>query len=91
MVLHHRSRQIKGALQVDGTVGLREDHRLLWVARKNLDPSLLMWDMRRGLNTKLLPDRRCTIQFLYSELPPGRKSWWLVVDAGAVDLCNLSA
>jgi hypothetical protein len=55
---------------------------------KNLDPSLLMWDMRRGLNLKLLPDRRCTIQFLYSELPPSRQSWWLVVNDGAVDLCN---
>jgi DNA-binding HxlR family transcriptional regulator len=55
---------------------------------KNLDPSLLMWDMRRGLNVKLMPDRRCTIQFLYSELPPSRQSWWLVVDGGAVDLCN---
>ncbi len=55
---------------------------------KNLDPSLLMWDVRRGLNAKLLPDRRCTIQFLYPELPPSRQSWWLVVDGGAVDLCN---
>jgi DNA-binding HxlR family transcriptional regulator len=55
---------------------------------KNLDPSLLMWDMRRGLDVKLMPDRRCTIQFLYPELPPARQSWWLVVDGGAVDLCN---
>jgi DNA-binding HxlR family transcriptional regulator len=55
---------------------------------KNLDPSLLMWDMRRGLNVKLMPDRRCTIQFLYPELPPSRQSWWLVVDGGAADLCN---
>jgi DNA-binding HxlR family transcriptional regulator len=55
---------------------------------KNLDPSLLMWDMRRSLNVKLLPDRRCTIQFLYSELAGSQKSWWLVVDGGTVDLCN---
>lgn len=55
---------------------------------KNLDPSLLMWDMRRSLNTKLLPERRCTIQFLYPELPESQKRWWLVVEAGAVDLCN---
>ena len=31
---------------------------------KNLDPSLLMWDMRRNLDTRRLPPRRCTIQFL---------------------------
>ena len=57
---------------------------------RNLDPSLLMWDMRRSLDVKLLPDRRCTIQFLYSELPGAQNSWWLVVDGGAVDLCNFN-
>ena len=55
---------------------------------KNLDPSLLMWDMRRSLDLHLLPSRRCTIQFLYPELSMAQKSWWLVVDAGKVDLCN---
>jgi DNA-binding HxlR family transcriptional regulator len=55
---------------------------------KNLDPSLLMWDMRRSLNLRVLPERRCTIQFLYSELPASQKSWWLVVEGGTVDLCN---
>jgi hypothetical protein len=55
---------------------------------KNLDPSLLMWDMRRSLNVKQLPERRCTIQFLYSELPVSQKNWWLVVESGEVDLCN---
>ncbi|WP_137390132.1 winged helix-turn-helix transcriptional regulator [Rhodoligotrophos defluvii] len=55
---------------------------------KNLDPSLLMWDMRRNLNPQPLPPKRCTIQFLYPELPPSRQNWWLVVDAGQVDLCG---
>ena len=32
---------------------------------KNLDPSLLMWDMRRNLDPTPLPPRRCTINFLY--------------------------
>ena len=55
---------------------------------KNLDPSLLMWDMRRSLDLHLLPSHRCTIQFLYPELSMAQKSWWLVVDAGKVDICN---
>jgi DNA-binding HxlR family transcriptional regulator len=55
---------------------------------KNLDPSLLMWDMRRNLNPEPLPARRCTIQFQYPELPEGRQNWWLVIDAGSVDLCG---
>lgn len=55
---------------------------------KNLDPSLLMWDMRRNLNPQPLPPRRCTIQFLYPEVPEKQRNWWLVVDSGAVDLCG---
>jgi DNA-binding HxlR family transcriptional regulator len=55
---------------------------------KNLDPSLLMWDMRRGLNPTPLPSRRCTINFLYPELPSAKGSWWLVIDDGQVDLCS---
>jgi DNA-binding HxlR family transcriptional regulator len=55
---------------------------------QNLDPSLLMWDMRRKLKTSHLPSRRCTIQFLYPELSTNRKSWWLVVNKEDVDLCN---
>ena len=55
---------------------------------KNLDPSLLMWDMRRNLNPKPLPDRRTVIQFLYPELPASKRFWWLVVEPkGEVDLC----
>lgn len=55
---------------------------------RNLDPSLLMWDMRRNLVLEPLPPRRCTIQFQYPELPANRKNFWLVVDAGTVDLCG---
>ena len=55
---------------------------------KNLDPSLLMWDMRRNLNPAPLPDRRVVIEFLYPELPASKRRWWLMVEPqGAVDLC----
>jgi DNA-binding HxlR family transcriptional regulator len=58
------------------------------VTLKNLDPSLLMWDMRRNLKPEPLPPRRCTISFTYPELRDARKSWWLVIDDGKVDLCG---
>lgn len=57
------------------------------VSLKNLDPSLLMWDMRRHINTRALPERRCTIQFLYPELRESDRNWWLVIEKGEVDLC----
>ena len=62
-----------------------------WVEKesslKNLDPSLLMWDMRRNLDPAPMPDKRCVVQFLYPELPPKKQRWWLVIDDGGVDLC----
>lgn len=55
---------------------------------KNLDPSLLMWDMRRNLNPEPLPKRRTVIQFLYHDLPSTKRDWWLVIEPeGEVDLC----
>ncbi len=55
---------------------------------KNLDPSLLMWDMRRNLNPQPLPNRRTVIQLMYPELPVSKRTWWLLVDPpGSVDLC----
>jgi DNA-binding HxlR family transcriptional regulator len=55
---------------------------------KNLDPSLLMWDMRRNLNPSPLPEGRTVIQFLYHDLPATKRSWWLIVEKqGDVDLC----
>jgi DNA-binding HxlR family transcriptional regulator len=56
---------------------------------KNLDPSLLMWDMRRNIVPSSLPDRRCTVQFVYPELAAGRNTWWLVIDGRDVDLCSV--
>jgi hypothetical protein len=57
---------------------------------KNLDPSLLMWDMRRKLRPIPLPQRRTVIQFLYPDLPVARRYYWLVVEPhGEVDLCSI--
>jgi DNA-binding HxlR family transcriptional regulator len=56
---------------------------------RNLDPSLLMWDMRRNIRPEPLAGRRCTIQILYPELGVGDRAWWLVVEEGSVDLCKI--
>jgi DNA-binding HxlR family transcriptional regulator len=57
---------------------------------QNLDPQLLMWDMRRNLDPKPLPRRRSTIQFVYPEVPEVHRTWWLVVAPDkTVDLCSI--
>lgn len=60
------------------------------VSLENLDVSLLMWDMRRGLNPAPLPKRRNVIQFRYPELSAAQRSWWLLVEPKAgTDLCSV--
>jgi DNA-binding HxlR family transcriptional regulator len=56
---------------------------------KNLDPSLLMWDIRRNIDPQPLPPRRCVIQIVYPELAPGKRRWWLIVDGRETDLCKV--
>lgn len=57
---------------------------------RNLDPGLLMWDMRRNLDPTPMPARRCVIQFLYPEQPAAKRRWWLIVEPGQeVDLCSI--
>lgn len=57
---------------------------------ENLDPELLMWDMRRNLNTQPIPQRRSTIQFIYQDRAGPQKNWWLIVEPDKpVDLCNV--
>jgi DNA-binding HxlR family transcriptional regulator len=70
----------------------RWGHRWLetHLSLQNLDPSLLMWDMRRRLNPDPMPPGRAVIQFVYPELSATRRQWWLLVDKGKdVDLCSI--
>ncbi|HEY4136217.1 MAG TPA: helix-turn-helix domain-containing protein [Alphaproteobacteria bacterium] len=57
---------------------------------QNLDVSLLMWDMRRNLDTTPMPSKRNVIHFQYPELAPVQRSWWLLVEPETgVDLCSV--
>ena len=57
---------------------------------KNVDPGLLMWDMRRNLDPTPMPRRKCVISFHYTDQPESRQGWWLIVDPGrSVDLCSI--
>lgn len=61
------------------------------VSLANLDPALLMWDMRRNLNCTPMPKRRATIEFMYPDVPKQQREWWLVVTPGEdVDLCSIN-
>ena len=86
--LTRAGRDLKAVVDAVGDWGQR------WVeaqlSMKNLDPSLLMWDMRRNLDPHPISKHRCVIQFLYPELPAPRRGWWLIVEPDkTVDLCSV--
>jgi DNA-binding HxlR family transcriptional regulator len=61
-------------------------HRMVDTA--NLDPDLLMWDIRRNVLGRERPgDRRYVAQFQLSGVPADRRRYWLVFERGQVDLC----
>lgn len=60
------------------------------VSLQYLDAHLLMWDMRRNLDPKPMPERRSVIQFLYPEQPPADRRWWLIVAPQQdTDICGV--
>ncbi len=57
---------------------------------QNLDPNLLMWDMRRNIDTTPMPKKRSVIQVTFRDLSDACRNWWLIVDPGQeVDLCSV--
>ena len=60
------------------------------VARGDLDPSLLMWDIHRRVNLEALPPERVVVRFEFRGVPATLrcpKYWWLVLEREEVDLC----
>lgn len=53
---------------------------------EDLDPGLLLWDVRRYLPGGL-DDVRVVVQLIFPSVPPSRRFYWVVVDAQEVDLC----
>ena len=45
----------------------------------HLDVDLLMWDMRRNLNTTPMPARRSVVEFVYPELHAAQRRFWLIL------------
>lgn len=55
---------------------------------ENLDPDLLMWDIRRNVVNRIgSSDRRYVTEFRLTGVPPSRRRYWLVFEPSLVDLC----
>jgi DNA-binding HxlR family transcriptional regulator len=53
----------------------------------DLDPGLLLWDVRRFLAPGVFGERRVVVQLTFPSVPAKRRYYWVVVDEDEVDLC----
>lgn len=54
---------------------------------QDLDPRLLMWDMRRCIRPDRLPAGRLVIRFEFPDQAATKRRWWLLKDRDDLDLC----
>jgi len=57
------------------------------MSKKDLDPSLLMWDAHRRIDTAYFPEERSVLRFEFVDYPSKLRLWWLVIADGEVDIC----
>jgi DNA-binding HxlR family transcriptional regulator len=60
------------------------------VSLEHLDINLLMWDMRRNIDPKPMPQRRNVIQVIFTDQKEARRNWWLIIEPEqGADLCSV--
>ncbi len=54
----------------------------------DLDPHLLMWDIRRCVPVDEWPRSRTVVGIRFEDVPSRVAAWWLVTTEGEVDVCD---
>jgi DNA-binding HxlR family transcriptional regulator len=67
-----------------GTWGQRWVHRK---QKEDLDPVLLMWDLRRNLDLEHLPQQPTVVMFWFRDQPGKRSRYWLRIERPEIELC----
>lgn len=68
-----------------GTWGMRWAGRR--IRREDLDPRLLVWELRSCVDLDAAPPKRTVIEFHFPDAQQALRYWWLVVEHGDVDVC----
>ena len=77
--------ELAGVVDALGSWGVR------WIGElgeQDLDPHLLMWDMRRTIPITNWPRSRTTVAFVLDGVAPKASRWWLTVSDGQADVCD---
>ncbi|ULE33272.1 winged helix-turn-helix transcriptional regulator [Mycobacterium sp. IDR2000157661] len=78
-------RELVSVVEALGTWSVRWMSDLV---EKDLDPSVLMWDIRRTIPLSEWPRTRTVVAFRLSGAPPKASSWWLMVTDGVAQVCD---
>ena len=77
--------ELRPVVEAVGSWGAR------WIGEigdRDLDPKLLLWDLRRHMLRGPVPAGRSVVEFLFPELGAQQKHWWLVIGPDDIDLCS---
>ena len=55
---------------------------------QDLDPHLLMWDMKRTVPVDEWPRARTVVGIRFADVPARAAAWWMVTSNGQVDVCD---
>ena len=58
------------------------------LGEEDLDPHLLLWDMKRKVPVDAWPRQRTVLALRFGDVEPKAARWWLVVADGQVDVCD---
>lgn len=78
-------RSVVGTLAQWGLKHTRE-----WIELGDLDPTELLWGLRRRADRTALPDRRVVLRFEFSGVPASRTKFrvmWLLLERSGADVC----
>ncbi|HSS64220.1 MAG TPA: helix-turn-helix domain-containing protein [Gammaproteobacteria bacterium] len=78
-------RELRPIIMQLGEWGLR------WVRQRfgnnDLDPAVLMWDLRRRAHPEAFPPGLTVVKFEISDVPAGKRDWWVLSGPEGVDVC----
>jgi DNA-binding HxlR family transcriptional regulator len=77
--------ELRGIVTALGAWGTR------WIGElgdRDLDPHLLMWDIRRTVPVEEWPRARTVVGIRFDDVPHRVAAWWLVATEGEVDVCD---
>lgn len=83
--LTEAGKALKPLIEMMGAWGYHHAKRDL--TKAELDPSLLMWDVRRRVDASATPPPRTVARFEFAKTVSAKRRWWLVISDGETDLC----